>query len=143
MRTDVIKTSGMKTMILVVLLLGSVAVLPQDNPTSADQKRTATPPSTVQMTIPSHGSTLLGIFYLAAGTSSHPTAIVLHGFPGFEQNLDLAQMLRSNGWNVLAMHYRALKAISLSRMQWKMPTRRFASYLRRQMRRSTGSTRTT
>ena len=89
-----------------MLLLMSLAVLPQDNPASPDQKRTSTPPSMVQMTIPSRGSTLLGIFYLAAGASSHPTAIVLHGFPGFEQNLDLAQMLRSNGWNVLAMHYR-------------------------------------
>lgn len=58
------------------------------------------------MEIPSHGSTLLGVFYLAAGNSPHPTAIVFHGFPGFEQNLDLAQFLRARGWNVLAMHYR-------------------------------------
>lgn len=59
-----------------------------------------------QMTLPSHGSTLLGVFYLAAGASPHPTALILHGFPGFEQNLDLAQSLRAHGWNVLAMHYR-------------------------------------
>lgn len=49
---------------------------------------------------------LLGVFYFAAGTEPHPTAILLHGFPGFEQNLDLAQTLRARGWNVLAMHYR-------------------------------------
>ena len=64
------------------------------------------PASTLQMMIPSHNSMLLGVFYLAAGAEPHPTAVVLHGFPGFEQNLDLAQTLRAHGWNVLAMHYR-------------------------------------
>jgi len=59
-----------------------------------------------QMILPSHGSMLLGVFYFAAGAKVHPTAIILHGFPGFEQNLDLAQTLRAHGWNVLAMHYR-------------------------------------
>jgi acetyl esterase/lipase len=66
----------------------------------------AVPAATQQMTIPSHGSTLLGVFYLAAGQGPHPTAIIFHGFPGFEQNLDIAQTLRARGWNVLAMHYR-------------------------------------
>ncbi len=58
------------------------------------------------MVLPSHGSNLLGVFYLAAGAGPHPTAIIFHGFPGFEQNLDIAQALRAHGWNVLAMHYR-------------------------------------
>jgi uncharacterized protein len=56
--------------------------------------------------IPSHGSNLLGVFYLAAGREPHPTAVLFHGFPGYEQNLDLAQELRRAGWNVLAVHYR-------------------------------------
>jgi pimeloyl-ACP methyl ester carboxylesterase len=56
--------------------------------------------------VPSHGSNLLGVFYLASGSKPHPTAILFHGFPGFEQNLDLAQSLRRAGWNVLALHYR-------------------------------------
>ncbi|HEU5400438.1 MAG TPA: alpha/beta fold hydrolase [Terriglobales bacterium] len=70
--------------------------------------KTAPPPpaSMQQMILPSHGSMLLGVFYLAAGNEPHPTAILLHGFPGFEQNLDLAQTMREQGWNVLAMHYR-------------------------------------
>jgi pimeloyl-ACP methyl ester carboxylesterase len=59
-----------------------------------------------QMVLPSHGEMLLGVLYLAAGAEPHPTAIILHGFPGFEQNLDLAQTLRAHGWNVLAVHYR-------------------------------------
>jgi pimeloyl-ACP methyl ester carboxylesterase len=67
----------------------------------------ANPPAHMQqMIVPSNGSMLLGVLYLAAGADPHPTAIILHGFPGFEQNLDLAQALRANGWNVLAMHYR-------------------------------------
>jgi acetyl esterase/lipase len=67
---------------------------------------TATPAAMQQVILPSHGSNLLGIFYLAAGAGPHPTAVIFHGFPGFEQNLDLAQTLRAHGWNVLAMHYR-------------------------------------
>jgi pimeloyl-ACP methyl ester carboxylesterase len=64
------------------------------------------PAAMQQMSIPSHGSTLLGVFYLAAGEGPHPTAVIFHGFPGYEQNLDIAQHLRAHGWNVLAMHYR-------------------------------------
>lgn len=81
-------------------------------PGLASETRAAAPPSasvpaaTQQVSLPSHGSTLLGIFYLAAGAGPHPTAVIFHGFPGYEQNLDIAQTLRAHGWNVLAMHYR-------------------------------------
>ena len=64
------------------------------------------PPAMTHPLIASHGTDLLGVFYLAAGAGPHPTAILFHGFPGYEQNLDLAQDLRSAGWNVLAYHYR-------------------------------------
>jgi pimeloyl-ACP methyl ester carboxylesterase len=47
-----------------------------------------------------------GLFYLAGGAGSHPTLVLLHGFPGNEQNLDLAQAVRRAGWNVLTLHYR-------------------------------------
>lgn len=70
------------------------------------QRQHAKPASTTQMVLPSHGVTLYGIFYLAAGDGPHPTAILFHGFPGYEQNMDIAQDLRAHGWNVLAMHYR-------------------------------------
>jgi pimeloyl-ACP methyl ester carboxylesterase len=85
-----------------VLVLG-VAAAAQNN---TRKPLANVPASTVQMIIPSHGNMLLGIFYLAAGAQDHPTAIILHGFPGFEQNLDIAQVLRAHGWNVMAMHYR-------------------------------------
>jgi len=32
--------------------------------------------------------------------------VLLHGLPGNEQNLDLAQAVRRAGWNVLTLHYR-------------------------------------
>jgi pimeloyl-ACP methyl ester carboxylesterase len=66
----------------------------------------AAPPSMVQLAVPSHGERLLGVFYLAAGAGPHPTVIIMHGFPGYEQNLDIAQAIRRAGWNVMAVHYR-------------------------------------
>lgn len=66
----------------------------------------AHPASSTELSIPSHGENLFGIFYKAAGAGDHPTVVLLHGFPGYEQNLDLAQAIRRAGWNVLALHYR-------------------------------------
>jgi uncharacterized protein len=56
--------------------------------------------------IPSHGSKMNGVLYTASGAGPHPTLLFLHGLPGNEQNLDLAQAARRAGWNVLTMHYR-------------------------------------
>ncbi|RXH56967.1 putative lipoprotein [Granulicella sibirica] len=56
--------------------------------------------------IPSHGSLMNGLMYVAAGPGPHPTVILLHGFPGNERNLDLAQDMRRAGWNVLYFNYR-------------------------------------
>ncbi len=54
----------------------------------------------------SHGSGMNAVMYVAAGAGPHPTLLLLHGFPGNEQNLDLAQAARRAGWNVLTFHYR-------------------------------------
>jgi dipeptidyl aminopeptidase/acylaminoacyl peptidase len=54
----------------------------------------------------SHGKRLNGIIYLAQGKGPHPTVLLLHGLPGNERNLDLAQILRRAGWNVVFFHYR-------------------------------------
>lgn len=72
----------------------------------------ANPASLVEIAVPSHGAQLLGAFYLASGAGPHPTAIIYHGFPGYEQNLDLAQALRRAGYNVLAIHYRGSWGVS-------------------------------
>jgi pimeloyl-ACP methyl ester carboxylesterase len=66
----------------------------------------ANPPRSAQVLIPSHGVGMNGLFYLAGGEGLHPTFILLHGLPGNEQNLDLAQAIRRAGWNVLTLHYR-------------------------------------
>jgi uncharacterized protein len=71
---------------------------PEPNPSAPTQN--------LETVIDSHGSHSMGVFLLASGTQPHPTVILLHGFPGYEQNIDLAQSLRRDGWNVLAMHYR-------------------------------------
>lgn len=54
----------------------------------------------------SHGSKLNAIVYKASGPGPHPTLLLFHGFPGNEQNLDLAQAVRRAGWNVMTFHYR-------------------------------------
>lgn len=56
--------------------------------------------------IPSEDGALNALLYTAAGSGLHPTLLLLHGFPGNEQNLDLAQAARRAGWNVLTLHYR-------------------------------------
>ena len=64
------------------------------------------PPRSAQVLVPSHGMGMNALFYLAGGAGPHPTMVLLHGFPGNEQNLDLAQAIRRAGWNVLTLHYR-------------------------------------
>lgn len=54
----------------------------------------------------SKGKQLIGSIYLAKGKGPHPTVNLLHGFPGYEQNMDLAQVLRIAGYNVFTFHYR-------------------------------------
>jgi pimeloyl-ACP methyl ester carboxylesterase len=58
------------------------------------------------MQIPSHGSLMNALVYVAAGAGPHPAVILLHGFPGNERNLDLAQDMRRAGWDVLYFDYR-------------------------------------
>jgi len=59
-----------------------------------------------QTVILSHGEGMNALFLLASGPGPKPTMLLLHGLPGNEQNLDLAQAARRAGWNVLTMHYR-------------------------------------
>lgn len=66
----------------------------------------ASPPGTVELNIPSNGSLLQGFLYRANGKQKHPTLVLLHGYPGNERNLDLAQVVRSKGWNVIYFDYR-------------------------------------
>ena len=74
---------------------------------AADPPRDASFPATMDaFQIPTHGKLVNALAYLAAGRGPHPTVVLLHGFPGNERNLDLAQAIRRAGWNVLYFNYR-------------------------------------
>ncbi len=64
------------------------------------------PASITELTISSEGHRMSGLIYGAAGRGLHPTILLLHGYPGNEKNLDVAQAMRSIGWNVVFFHYR-------------------------------------
>lgn len=64
------------------------------------------PPAIGDMGFQSNGANLNAIVYVAQGRGPHPTVLLLHGFPGNERNLDLAQAIRRAGWNAVFFHYR-------------------------------------
>jgi pimeloyl-ACP methyl ester carboxylesterase len=98
------------SLLLLTLTLAFPASIVAQQPPSAviadPAPDAAHPPSMDAFQIPSHGEKLNALAYLAAGPGTHPTVILLHGFPGNERNLDLAQAIRRDGWNVLFFDYR-------------------------------------
>ncbi len=64
------------------------------------------PARMVAFQLPSEGAKINAVLYLASGKGPHPALLLLHGLPGNEQNLDLAQAARRAGWHVLTLHYR-------------------------------------
>ena len=66
----------------------------------------AAPAAMQSFQLPSHGALLNAFVYVAAGAGPHPVVLLLHGFPGNERNLDLAQALRRTGYDVLYFNYR-------------------------------------
>ncbi len=102
----------MKTMISTAASLSALMLVAAcaNTPTMAGDPAPAFdtdfPPALVELNFESHGDRLNGHAYLADGPGPHPTVVLLHGFPGNERNLDLAQDLRHDGFNVLFFHYR-------------------------------------
>jgi pimeloyl-ACP methyl ester carboxylesterase len=86
---------------LVMIALG---VLGTTLPIQAQSRGDAATMAAFQL--PSHGSMLNALMYVAVGPGPHPVVILLHGFPGNEKNLDLAQDIRRAGWDVLYFNYR-------------------------------------
>ncbi len=66
----------------------------------------ANPAGMVAFQLPTGTEKINALLYLAAGDGPKPALLLLHGFPGNEQNLDLAQAARRAGWDVLTLHYR-------------------------------------
>jgi pimeloyl-ACP methyl ester carboxylesterase len=101
-----------RSFLLSAMMLGAsfIAAVPthaQDSSLAADTGPDKANPAAMQsFQLPSHGALLNAFAYIAAGATPHPTAILLHGFPGNERNLDLAQSIRRAGWNVLYFDYR-------------------------------------
>jgi pimeloyl-ACP methyl ester carboxylesterase len=87
----------------VALLLGALLALVSTSGLAADD---SPPASMGELAIPSHGARLNGFIYRAAGAGVHPTVLFLHGYPGNERNLDLAQAVRRHGYNALYIDYR-------------------------------------
>jgi pimeloyl-ACP methyl ester carboxylesterase len=85
----------------------AVAPAPVPRAVIADPARDANYPArNRQLLIMSHGEGMNALLMQAAGAGPKPTLLLLHGLPGNEQNLDLAQAVRRAGWNVLTLHYR-------------------------------------
>lgn len=89
-----------------LLPLASAAAEPPPAVVSDPPHDAAHPAGMAYVRIPSHGVLINGVIYTASGAGPHPTMVLLHGFPGNEQNLDLAQAVRRAGFNVLTLHYR-------------------------------------
>jgi len=66
----------------------------------------SSPAGFIELRIPSGNNLMQGFIYKANGRQKHPTLLLLHGFPGNERNLDLAQVVRAHGWNVIYFNYR-------------------------------------
>jgi pimeloyl-ACP methyl ester carboxylesterase len=64
------------------------------------------PAGSAELFIPSGNSLIAGFIYKPNGAQKHPTLLLLHGYPGNERNLDLAQEVRAHGWNVIYFDYR-------------------------------------
>jgi pimeloyl-ACP methyl ester carboxylesterase len=67
----------------------------------------------VKIPLPS-GEKLHGVLLLPGGHGPHPVVLLLHGFPGWERNFDVAHALRRAGYAALVFHYRGC---------WGMPGR--------------------
>lgn len=90
--------------IAALLLPTAVAASPATkDPLEIDR---ASPPGIIELVVPSSDAEMVGHMYTANGPGPHPTVIFLHGFPGNEKNLDIAQALRRAGFNTLYFHYR-------------------------------------
>ena len=97
--------TSMKSITLIAAFLTTFVLTASGQSTIGSAKKPF-PPSTETFQIPSHGAKLNAMVYIAEGAGPHPVVVLLHGFPGNERNLDLAQDIRRAGWDVLYFNYR-------------------------------------
>ena len=92
----------MKKLLILALIVSSIRLSAQSDLVWTKDS----PAGMVELQINSAGSLLQGFMYKANGSKPHPTLLLLHGYPGNERNLDLAQAVRAHGWNVIYFNYR-------------------------------------
>lgn len=96
-----------KFLLSFLLFVSTNAFAQSDSIVLTDLKWDKTSPaSSTELFIPSGNSLIAGLIYSANGLQKHPTLLLLHGYPGNERNLDIAQVVRSHGWNVIYFDYR-------------------------------------
>jgi pimeloyl-ACP methyl ester carboxylesterase len=66
----------------------------------------AYPSQMAELALESGGERLNAMVYVAAGRGPHAVVVLLHGNPGNERNLDVAQAIRRAGYSVLFFNYR-------------------------------------
>ena len=104
-----IATTHLRVLLLSVLALVPSVLTAQQLPRAIftdPPHDTLHPARMVVLHIPSGGVRINGVAYLAAGAGRHPTFVLLHGLPGNEKNLDVAQAVRRAGWNAITVNYR-------------------------------------
>ena len=98
---------SIKFLLSILLLVSTNAFTQSESVILNDIKWDMTSPaSSTELFIPSGNSKIAGLIYTANGLQKHPTLLLLHGYPGNERNLDIAQVVRSRGWNVIYFDYR-------------------------------------
>lgn len=98
---------SIKFLLSILLLVSTNAFAQSESVILNDLKWDMTSPaSSTELFIPSGNSKIAGLIYTANGLQKHPTLLLLHGYPGNERNLDIAQVVRSRGWNVIYFDYR-------------------------------------
>ena len=91
----------------VTFFLLTLAAKSQDSALATDPPADKANPAVLDaFELPSHGSQLHAIAYVASGAGPHPAVILLHGFPGMERNFDVAQAIRRAGYTVVLFTYR-------------------------------------
>ncbi len=104
-----LRTACTSSLLALVIFALPACIQAQQAPTAiaSDPAPDKGSPAAIEtLQLPSHGSALNALVYIAAGAGPHPVVVLLHGFPGNEKNLDLAQAMRRAGWNVLYFNYR-------------------------------------
>jgi pimeloyl-ACP methyl ester carboxylesterase len=100
------RIASFATLLLTILSMQVAAATPPQAVVADPIRDAKYPARNRQVLIFSNGMGMNALLMQASGSGPKPTLLLLHGLPGNEQNLDLAQAIRRAGWNVLTMHYR-------------------------------------